>query len=105
MRHTGQNALKCQLYHKKMLVFSRPDMLFKDDQQDTEATAIAGDLLSGKKRWQKLWPGRACCLKCDNQRIVVSARLLGFGYQRLMPSFAGVRFEMGNDGWHSFVPQ
>ncbi|MCV5744042.1 DUF2138 family protein, partial [Escherichia coli] len=37
------------------------------------------------------------------QRIVVSARWLGFGYQRLMPSFAGVRFEMGNDGWHSFV--
>ncbi len=37
------------------------------------------------------------------QRIVVSARLLGFGYQRLMPSFAGVRFEMSNDGWHSFV--
>ena len=35
-----------------MLVFSSTDMLFKDDQQDTEATAIAGDLLSGKKRWQ-----------------------------------------------------
>lgn len=30
-------------------------------------------------------------------------QLLGFGYQRLMPSFAGVRFEMSNDGWHSFV--
>ena len=35
-----------------MLVFSSTDMLFKDDQQDTEATAIAGDLLSGKKCWQ-----------------------------------------------------
>ena len=39
-------------YQNKMLVFSSTDMLFKDDQQDTEATAIAGDLLSGKKRWQ-----------------------------------------------------
>lgn len=88
-----------------MLVFSSTDMLFKDDQQDTEATAIASDLLSGKKRWQASFglEERTAEKTPVRLRIVVSARLLGFGYQRLMPSFAGVRFEMGNDGWHSFV--
>lgn len=52
MRYNGNNALMFATYQDKMLVFSSTDMLFKDDQQDTEATAIASDLLSGKKRWQ-----------------------------------------------------
>lgn len=105
LRYNGNNALMFATYQDKMLVFSSTDMLFKDDQQDTEATAIAGDLLSGKKRWQASFglEERAAEKTPVRQRIVVSARLLGFGYQRLMPSFAGVRFEMGNDGWHSFV--
>lgn len=105
LRYNGNNALMFATYQNKMLVFSSTDMLFKDDQQDTEATAIAGDLLSGKKRWQASFgtEERAAEKTPVRQRIVVSARLLGFGYQRLMPSFAGVRFEMGNDGWHSFV--
>ncbi|MFV2735521.1 DUF2138 family protein, partial [Escherichia coli] len=103
LRYNGNNALMFATYQDKMLVFSSTDMLFKDDQQDTEATAIAGDLLSGKKRWQASFglEERTAEKTPVRQRIVVSARWLGFGYQRLMPSFAGVRFEMGNDGWHS----
>ena len=105
LRYNGNNVLMFATYQDKILAFSSSDMLFKDDQQDTEATAIAGDLLSGKKRWQASFglEERAAEKTPVRQRIVVSARLLGFGYQRLMPSFAGVRFEMGNDGWHSFV--
>lgn len=105
LRYNGNNALMFATYQDKMLVFSSTDMLFKDDQQDTEATAIASDLLSGKKRWQASFglEERAAEKTPVRQRIVVSARLLGFGYQRLMPSFAGVRFEMSNDGWHSFL--
>lgn len=105
LRYNGNNALMFATYQDKMLVFSSTDMLFKDDQQDTEATAIAGDLLSGKKRWQASFglEERTAEKTPVRQRIVVSARWLGFGYQRLMLSFAGVRFEMGNDGWHSFV--
>lgn len=64
LRYNGNNALMFATYQDKMLVFSSTDMLFKDDQQDTEATAIAGDLLSGKKTLaSKLWPGRAYCRK------------------------------------------
>lgn len=52
LRYNGNNALMFATYQDKMLVFSSTDMLFKDDQQDTEAAAIASDLLSGKKRWK-----------------------------------------------------
>ena len=105
LRYNGNNALMFATYQDKMLVFSSTDMLFKDDQQDTEAAAIASDLLSGKKRWETSFglEERTAEKTPVRQRIVVSANLLGFGYQRLMPSFAGVRFEMSNDGWHSFL--
>ncbi len=88
LRYNGNNALMFATYQDKMLVFSSTDMLFKDDQQDTEATAIASDLLSGKKRWQASFglEERTAEKTPVRQRIVVSARLLGFGYQRLIPS-------------------
>lgn len=108
LRYNGNNSLLFTHYQDKMLVFSSTDMLFKGDQQDTEATAIASDLLSGKKRWEASF-GLKDRLQSSaekplvRQRIVVSANLLGLGYQRLIPSFAGVRFEMSNDGWRSFL--
>lgn len=52
LRYNGNNVLMFATYQDKILAFSSSDMLFKDDQQDTEATAIASDLLSGKKRWE-----------------------------------------------------
>lgn len=51
LRYNGNNVLMFAIYQDKMLVFFSTDMLFKDDQQDIEVTAIVGDLLSGKKRW------------------------------------------------------
>ncbi|HAW0824419.1 TPA: DUF2138 family protein [Escherichia coli] len=77
LRYNGNNALMFATYQDKMLVFSSTDMLFKDDQQDTEATAIAGDLLSGKKRWQASFglEERTAGKTPVRQRIVVSARL------------------------------
>lgn len=75
LRYNGNNALMFATYQDKMLVFSSTDMLFKDDQQDTEATAIAGDLLSGKKRWQASFgtEERTAEKTPVRQRIVVSA--------------------------------
>ncbi|EPS0308393.1 DUF2138 domain-containing protein [Escherichia coli] len=74
LRYNGNNALMFATYQDKMLVFSSTDMLFKDDQQDTEATAIASDLLSGKKRWQASFglEERAAEKTPVRQRIVAS---------------------------------
>ncbi|MEK1906912.1 MAG: DUF2138 domain-containing protein [Pseudomonas sp.] len=38
-----------------------------------------------------------------SQRITLSSAFLAMGYQRFIPAFAGVRFEMDDKGWHSFL--
>lgn len=37
------------------------------------------------------------------QRISLSSDFLALGYQRFIPAFAGLRFEMDAEGWHSFL--
>lgn len=37
------------------------------------------------------------------QRISLSSDFLALGYQRFIPAFAGLRFEMDAQGWHSFL--
>lgn len=37
------------------------------------------------------------------QRISLSSDFLALGYQRFIPAFAGLRFEMDSQGWHSFL--
>ncbi len=102
LRYNGNNALMFATYQDKMLVFSSTDMLFKDDQQDTEATAIASDLLSGKNAgkpalaWKSVLPKNASTPAHRGQRQVA-----GVWLPAINAFFAGVRFEMSNDGWHS----
>lgn len=38
-----------------------------------------------------------------SQRVTLSSDFLGLGYQRFIPAFAGLRFEMDEQGWHSFL--
>lgn len=108
LRYNGNRSLLFATYHDNMLIFSSSDMLFKGEEQDATATEIARGLLSGDKHWNTqfgLEPRQqsAAGTQPVRQRIVVSANLLGFGYQRLIPSFAGVRFDMSADGWHSWL--
>lgn len=37
------------------------------------------------------------------QRITVSADYLAMGYQRFLPAFAGLRFELNPQGWNAFL--
>lgn len=104
LRYNGNNALMFATYQNKMLVFSSTDMLFKDDQQDTEATAIAGDLLSGKNAGKQALAWKSVLLKNASTPAHRGQRqVAGFWLPAVNAFFAGVRFEMGNDGWHSFV--
>lgn len=104
LRYNGNNALMFATYQDKMLVFSSTDMLFKDDQQDTEATAIAGDLLSGKNAGKQALAWKSVLLKNASTPAHRGQRqVAGFWLPAVNAFFAGVRFEMGNDGWHSFV--
>lgn len=103
LRYNGNNALMFATYQDKMLVFSSTDMLFKDDQQDTEATAIASDLLSGKNAGKPALLEERTAEKRQYASASWSAPVAGVWLPAINAFFAGVRFEMSNDGWHSFV--
>ncbi len=104
LRYNGNNALMFATYQDKMLVFSSTDMLFKDDQQDTEAAAIASDLLSGKKRWETSFGlEERTAEKRQYASASWSAPCCWVWLPAISAFFAGMRFEMGNDGWHSFL--
>ncbi|MCC6074735.1 DUF2138 domain-containing protein [Pseudomonas sp. GCM10022188] len=38
-----------------------------------------------------------------SQRITLGAGYLALGYQRFVPAFAGLRFELDGEGWHSYL--
>ena len=37
------------------------------------------------------------------QRLAVNSSVLAMGYQRFIPNFAGLRFDMDDKGWHSYL--
>lgn len=91
----------------QMLVLSNPKMLFtsaSDDSLGEPDAAVATDiatLLEGEQLFAKdfgLEPRGEL-----KQRVTLGASALAMGYQRFIPTFAGVRFEQGKDGWHSYL--
>ncbi|WP_226504008.1 DUF2138 domain-containing protein [Pseudomonas sp. MWU16-30317] len=91
----------------KLVVLSNPAKLYeaKDDTApepgDVSTQAIAA-LLNGDKLFPEAFglQPRAPEVK---QRLSVNASVLAMGYQRFIPNFAGVRFDMDDKGWHSYL--
>ncbi|MGA3801309.1 DUF2138 domain-containing protein [Pseudomonas fluorescens] len=104
------NASKALLFASrgdKLVVLSNPVKLYDPQSGATEesgsvsTTAIAA-LLNGDKLFPEAFglPPRAPEVK---QRLSVNASVLAMGYQRFIPNFAGLRFDMDDKGWHSFL--
>ncbi|MCH4879847.1 DUF2138 domain-containing protein [Pseudomonas sp. TMW22090] len=104
------NATKALLFAShgdKLVVLSNPIRLH--DPEDGAAPepgsvssqAIAA-LLNGEKLFPEAFglPPRAPGVK---QRLSVNSSVLAMGYQRFIPSFAGLRFDMDDQGWHGFL--
>lgn len=98
-----------------LLLFSDIAMLYDRQAASQDSTQITSALLSGTNPWPEsfgLKPRDGGADKAADSdknmlplahRISVSANYLGFGYQRFVPAFAGVRFEMGQQGWQSYL--
>lgn len=105
----GTNSLLFASHGDTLIVFSSPEMMFKGEEQDSDATSLVQDLLAGDTPWNTTYGLVASAgnpkdrSSTVTQRIAASANYLGFGYQRLFPALAGVRFELDNKGWHSFL--
>ncbi|MFR0692614.1 DUF2138 domain-containing protein [Enterobacterales bacterium AE_CKDN230030158-1A_HGKHYDSX7] len=107
LRYGAEKSLLFVSRGDQMLVLSNPKMLFTassyDDLGEPDAAVAKdlGSLLEGEALFAKdfaLEPRGEL-----QQRITLGAGVLAMGYQRFIPTFAGVRFEQGKDGWHSYL--
>lgn len=105
LRYNANRALLFASHGDKLLVLSSPGMLFEGDYDGATQARVSTEaieaLLDGDNRLAKRFG-----LKDrgeTRQRISLGAEALAFGYQRFIPAFAGVRFEMDDKGWHSYL--
>ncbi|MNK76448.1 hypothetical protein D3C87_960160 [compost metagenome] len=107
LNYNASKALLFASHGDKLVVLSNPAKLYDPQSGATEesgsvsTTAIAA-LLNGDKLFPEAFglPPRAPEVK---QRLSVNASVLAMGYQRFIPNFAGLRFDMDDKGWHSFL--
>ena len=104
------NAGKALLFASrgdKLVVLSNPAKLYdpengaEEEPGSVSIKAIAA-LLNGEKLFPEAFglQPRAPEVK---QRLSVNSSVLAMGYQRFIPNFAGLRFDMDDKGWHSFL--
>ncbi|MEB0044472.1 MULTISPECIES: DUF2138 domain-containing protein [unclassified Pseudomonas] len=104
------NATKSLLFAShgdKLVVLSNPAKLYDPDNGATEepgsvSTNAIAALLNGDKLFPEAFglQPRAPEVK---QRLSVNSSVLAMGYQRFIPNFAGLRFDMDDKGWRSYL--
>ena len=104
------NATKALLFAShgdKLVVLSNPVRLQDpEDGAAPEPGGVSSQAIAALLNGEKLFPEafglqpRAPEVK---QRLSVNSSVLAMGYQRFIPNFAGLRFDMDDQGWHSFL--
>ena len=106
LRYGNDKAMLFLSKGDRLLLLSNPRMLFDDggESDDSPLNAPASEDLEALLDGDELFP-RA--LRPAGPRRAAPAhhpqcQRPGMGYQRFIPSFAGVRFEKGEQGWSSW---
>ncbi len=104
------NATKALLFAShgdKLVVLSNPTRLQEPESGVApEPGSVSSQAIAALLNGEKLFPEafglqpRAPEVK---QRLAVNSSVLAMGYQRFIPNFAGLRFDMDDKGWHSFL--
>ena len=107
LSYNASKALVFASHGDKLVVLSNPTKLYDPESGASEesgsvSTKAIAALLNGDKLFPEAFglPPRAPEVK---QRLSVNASVLAMGYQRFIPNFAGLRFDMDDKGWHSFL--
>ncbi len=107
LTYNASKALLFASHGDKLVVLSTPTKLYDSEGGASEepgsvSTQSIAALLNGDKLFPEAFglPPRAPEVK---QRLSVNASVLAMGYQRFIPNFAGLRFDMDDKGWHSFL--
>jgi uncharacterized protein YfaA (DUF2138 family) len=107
LTYNHSKALLFASYGDKLVVLSNPAKLYEAGHGPVEEPGMVSTesleaLLGGQKLFPEAFglPPRAPEVK---QRLSVNSSVLAMGYQRFIPNFAGLRFDMDDKGWHSFL--
>lgn len=104
------NASKSLLFASrgdKLVVLSNPDKLYDHDANgDVAPGAVSSQALAALLSGNQLFPEAFGLQPMEaglKQRIAINSSVLAMGYQRFIPTFAGIRLDMDDKGWHSYL--
>ncbi|MHA3738477.1 DUF2138 domain-containing protein [Pseudomonas sp. Eth.TT006] len=104
------NASKSLLFASrgdKLVVLSNPNKYYDPANGESEESGhVSPQALAALLNGDKLFPeafGLQAKAPEIKQRLSVNSSVLAMGYQRFIPNFAGLRFDMDDKGWHSFL--
>ncbi|PCR95404.1 DUF2138 domain-containing protein [Pseudomonas allokribbensis] len=104
------NASKSLLFASrgdKLVVLSNPTKFYDPESGASEESGhVSPQALAALLNGEKLFPeafGLPAKTPETKQRLSVNSSVLAMGYQRFIPNFAGLRFDMDDKGWHSFL--
>lgn len=107
LTYNASKALVFASHGDKLVVLSNPRKLYDvghgpTDEHGMVSTQALEALLGGEKLFPEAF-GLQPKAPEVKQRLSVNASVLAMGYQRFIPNFAGLRFDMDDKGWHSFL--
>ncbi|WP_434606043.1 DUF2138 domain-containing protein [Pseudomonas sp. R1-7] len=107
LSYNASRSLVFASHGDKLVVLSNPTKLYDQghgptDERGMVSTQALEALLAGEKLFPEAF-GLTARAPEVKQRISVNASVLAMGYQRFIPNFAGLRFDMDDKGWHSFL--
>jgi uncharacterized protein YfaA (DUF2138 family) len=104
------NASKALLFASrgdKLVVLSNPAKYYDPESGVSEESGhVSSQALAALLNGEKLFPeafGLPAKTPETKQRLSVNSSVLAMGYQRFIPNFAGLRFDMDDKGWHSYL--
>ncbi|WP_434595171.1 DUF2138 domain-containing protein [Pseudomonas sp. R4-83] len=104
------NASKSLLFASrgdKLVVLSNPAKYYDPENGASEESGhVSSQALAALLNGEKLFPeafGLPAKSPETKQRLSVNSSVLAMGYQRFIPNFAGLRFDMDDKGWHSYL--
>nr|WP_315445954.1 DUF2138 domain-containing protein [uncultured Pseudomonas sp.] len=107
LTYNASKALLFASHGDKLVVLSNPAKYYDPESGVSEESGhVSPQALAALLNGEKLFPeafGLPAKKPETKQRLSVNSSVLAMGYQRFIPNFAGLRFDMDDKGWHSYL--
>jgi uncharacterized protein YfaA (DUF2138 family) len=106
LTYNASKALLFASHGDKLVVLSNPSKLYDPQRARPRSPAVSRQPPSPRcSTVTNCSPKHSARRRAPEvkQRLSVNASVLAMGYQRFIPNFAGLRFDMDDKGWHSFL--